>query len=854
MIKEKFLPVEVGYGAVKNLSSYNAGVDAAKEAMKAILRTSPSVVLVFASVCYSLEEVLAGVYSIVGDVPTIGATTAGEICNEQYSQSVLVTILASPYLKVHYAVGKNVSKNWRKALDEAVDDPALQSFFRNSEYKWQMRRQGKSAFALVFTPGLTKTASCNNNCIIEAIKQKSYGDFPIVGGAAADDLQMEKNYVLCGRKAYEDGLLIAIFETELQFGITLMHGLRATQNTATVTEVEGNEILSLDNEKADIVYRRLTGLSEQAQTGRDLTYAPRSVLGVTDISGKYTVNMDATITRRGGIMLTQPVSLGTVVSQMEADNDRMLLAGVGSIQLAKIRGGITEPAIGFVFYCTLRPRLMGGKSQAELAGMKETLAGKPMVGFMGYGGHGVTENGDSQHNHFSVVCLVIGNRLSHTGRVAIENRGLLDALQAQKEELISINAALMNEIYERLKTEEALRASEDKLKDFAQAVPDISMIIDEDGRYIEVFDRGTMEWKKKQEIIGMTISELFLPSDAALMYEQLRNTISSGKPQYLAHVMEIQGSVKVIEGRMAPMTYLANGRRTVALVVTDITEKYKAEKLLQETYELRRKSDFFSDIIFGNMVVDEKVIQAARKFGVDLTASLFFCLIAVVDIPDELKADSSSTAEISLKSDIICLLNQETDYLAWDSRDGVGVICSLRKEEKFKKQCTMAAQSLLKKINTSFPEVKVLVGVSNEHGGQDSLRTAYRQALHAVAVAKCQEDSEAAISYYADLGIFQLLASVGGKAQAQQFIQDKIGKLIIYDETKGTKFLETLEEILQSSSLKEVADKLFLHHKTVVFRRQRIEKILEVSLEDFEIKLALAAAVKLYKLNKILEK
>ncbi|MBP2651781.1 MAG: sensor hybrid histidine kinase [Firmicutes bacterium] len=849
MNSSNFSAIEIGYGCAKGEDSFAAGEHAVKQAMATIHMHAISVVLVFASVSYDLNEVLAGINSIVGDVLVVGATTAGEICNKLYSETVTVTVMASPYLKVHCGVGTGVAQDWEKAVDEAISSPAVQPFFRNSEYKWEMRRQGRAAFAMIFSPGSDKLSGGKSYEILEAIKQKSYGEFPIVGGDAADDWRKEEKYVLYGRQAYANSMLIAIFETELQFGISLMHGFRPTDKTAIVTAVEENEVLALDNQVAVEVYSKLTGLPEEKLVNRQLAYINGVSIGVADTAGQYLINTAACITERGGVRFNQPISVGAVITKMEADPARMALAGPSALQLAKIRGGITNPAVGLVYYCALRPKIMGDKSRSEIAGMREVLAGKPLMGFCCFAEQGVSDNGDSQYNHSSVACLVIGNNLSHTGRVAVENRQLMDALEAQKTELIRTNNALMNEIFERMKIEEALRASETKLKDFAQAVPDISMIIDEDGRYIEVFsNKQDLNWPEIK-IIGTSIDQVFPAKDAAVMLEQLKQTIISGKQQCLIHEFDFMGKHIVIEGRMAPMAYVVNEKRTVALIVVDITERQKAERMLQATYELRRKSEFLNDILAGSITVDDKALRISQSMGIDLASPLFCCLLAINNQTETMVNESKDAEYIELKSNIINLLNNgNNEYLVWDCRDGIGVLCP----ELAAENSLELARELKEKIHRCEPKMKVIVGVSNSIRGPESLRVCYRQAWSAVVATRCQDDNEGGIAHFRSLGIFQLLANIGGERQAAEFVQEKIGKLIDYDQARGTDFLATLEEVLRSANLKEAAEKLYIHHKTVVFRKQRIEKILGVSIDQFEVRLSLATAVKLHKLQHII--
>lgn len=49
--------------------------------------------------------------------------------------------------------------------------------------------------------------------------------------------------------------------------------------------------------------------------------------------------------------------------------------------------------------------------------------------------------------------------------------------------------------------------------------------------------------------------------------------------------------------------------------------------------------------------------------------------------------------------------------------------------------------------------------------------------------------------------------------------------------------------------MKEAADILGVHYKTLMFRKQRLEEILEVSLDNFSSRMAIATALNLMKLR-----
>ena len=80
------------------------------------------------------------------------------------------------------------------------------------------------------------------------------------------------------------------------------------------------------------------------------------------------------------------------------------------------------------------------------------------------------------------------------------------------------------------------------------------------------------------------------------------------------------------------------------------------------------------------------------------------------------------------------------------------------------------------------------------------------------------------------------------------FVERSLGKLIRQDTAKGTQLVSTLEEILSASNLKEAAERSFVHHKTILARKNRIETILGVSIDDVETRLTLSTAMKILRL------
>lgn len=280
----------------------------------------------------------------------------------------------------------------------------------------------------------------------------------------------------------------------------------------------------------------------------------------------------------------------------------------------------------------------------------------------------------------------------------------------------------------------------------------------------------------------------------------------------------------------------------------DITKRREVEF----AYDLQRRSDCINDIIGGIRREVEPGLVIAEKWRLQVELP-FFCCLVQLRLNKQTGLEAGAEQVWRMKRELIALLIDQPGCLVWECRNDIGVLCQPPTGEAGRETRLKLAAQLRGKIRKHRPAVTVMMGVSEESTGINGIGRSYEQARSAVLFGQCTRRKGDGIFLFRDIGIFQLLVALSGQEQTLEFIESQIGRLIAYDRQKGTKLLHTLEEILQGPNLKQVADKMYLHHKTMVFRKQRIETILGRSIDLFEVRIALAAAIKLYKLNFVLK-
>ncbi len=565
--------IEVGHGHALGAGARAAGREAALAATAAV-RTHPlSLVLVFASVSHDLAELLRGVREITRDAPLVGASTAGEIDGGELRRSVVVAALGSPEMTVHVGAAGGVARDWKAALDTALGATGVAPFFAGPQRWLEATRAGRSAFALLFTPGNTYSAPSRSHDLLEALNRRAGGRLPVFGGAAADDWRMETNFVLAGDRAIPDGVALAVVETSLQFGIAGGHGFQLAEERVVVTAASGHEALELDGRLAADRYAELAGEPRAALEGHHLAPSAGILLATSDAFGETLPLLATHLTHRGGVHFARSVAEGTVLRRLRIDREPASGAGVLALKKAILRGGVSDPALILTAHCAARPRLLGTSAGAELDSLARVLSGTPLVGFQSFGEQGLTDAGACFHANGVVSILALGRDLSGEARVAREN----EALRREVEE----RAAVLRQANEQLRRAQAQQRA------LLDSIPDQAWLKDVEGRYLAVNQSlAQLEGRAVEEMVGRTDHEIFDPERARRHRAQDEQVMASGAPlRFEQELAGASGRALWVEKIKVPFRDEQGRVAGTAGIARDMTHRRELEQLRQQNQE-----------------------------------------------------------------------------------------------------------------------------------------------------------------------------------------------------------------------------------------------------------------------------
>ena len=102
-----------------------------------------------------------------------------------------------------------------------------------------------------------------------------------------------------------------------------------------------------------------------------------------------------------------------------------------------------------------------------------------------------------------------------------------------------------------------------------------------------------------------------------------------------------------------------------------------------------------------------------------------------------------------------------------------------------------------------------------------------------------------------DLGLLHWLRHLPPDVIFENVYMRAVETLAKVDAERHTDLLPTLETYLEAPSVGEAAELLFIHRNTLSYRLERIEKLLQVDLNDPGQRLNLHVAAKCHRVNSI---
>jgi PAS domain S-box-containing protein len=143
--------------------------------------------------------------------------------------------------------------------------------------------------------------------------------------------------------------------------------------------------------------------------------------------------------------------------------------------------------------------------------------------------------------------------------------------------------------------EDKIKESEQYLNAITQALPELIFVINEEGKFIDIFTSDeSLLFLNVENSKGKFFHEVMPQEFAEMFLELVRKTVSTQKIQKIEYEMQVPAGLCWFEGRSAPLDAILEGKKSIVFVARDITVRKNNEKALREL--VATKDKFFSII------------------------------------------------------------------------------------------------------------------------------------------------------------------------------------------------------------------------------------------------------------------
>ncbi|MDW0111156.1 helix-turn-helix domain-containing protein [Sporosarcina aquimarina] len=268
---------------------------------------------------------------------------------------------------------------------------------------------------------------------------------------------------------------------------------------------------------------------------------------------------------------------------------------------------------------------------------------------------------------------------------------------------------------------------------------------------------------------------------------------------------------------------------------------FQSEQALLEK-ERNHLSSFVRDVFNNQYSTETELFEKSKVFNWRFTFPLVMISIQanISDSEDRLALyyrilDSglleriiASTMEISEENCKVLYFN-----------DSVLCFVSLKNEANLKSKLTRIGHS----VESNFSDKGYIgVSISDVVYELEELRQAYSNSMLVFTIYKENLESKSFVHFYTDLGLFRLFHNIKDTTILEEFVLEKLGPVLEYDEGKEVKLLETLRYYIKNNTnVQKTADDLYVHYNTMRYRMNTIKELgiqLDNGFELTEISLA----------------
>ena len=324
--------------------------------------------------------------------------------------------------------------------------------------------------------------------------------------------------------------------------------------------------------------------------------------------------------------------------------------------------------------------------------------------------------------------------------------------------------------------------------------------------------------------------------------------MNAGRPARAIDLVPVRAGPDVL-GLLAvgvdEKTVDTHGRRRALEHGATILALELAKERAAAEVERRLRGDLVEEVLAGGLEGDEaeRVARQAERLGHRLPQRAWVMVLepdddeteAVLAAPgrqDRLDSALSGIVRSRLPDALTLVRSASAVFLVPDD-----VASDLAAIEKLAAQILAGAAAVMKPGSAS-------VGIGNLANSVGELARSHLEARQALRLTR-RAGGRGRVASYRSLGAFRLLLEVQSPDALRRFVDELLGTLLSYAQSRDTPLLETLEALSAARWVRRAAARnLGIHINSMSYRVERIQSLTGLQLDDPETRVAISIALR----------
>lgn len=304
--------------------------------------------------------------------------------------------------------------------------------------------------------------------------------------------------------------------------------------------------------------------------------------------------------------------------------------------------------------------------------------------------------------------------------------------------------------------------------------------------------------------------------------------------QNLPEEMLKQANVKSFPIIILP--YKATPSKLISAIGKIIYANDYAQKKTIENNHYKKLHNFFSELLFSKDLSSSVLLRKASALGWDFNKS--FCIM-VIDL-----------ADLSHAKKVISIINQSTfnqAFFVFQYQQEIIIVKEANNMSE-KEELEEYGRKIEVKCQVEIPGLKITIGIGRPYKNPFDLTKSHFEARNAIRLGQLSCENKS-VFLFENLGIYKILCQVNRMEELEYYTKDNVLKLKQYDLENNSEYFKTMEAFIKfNGNINETAKYLCVHYNTVKYRLNVIRKILNLNIEDPDIRLDFLIGIKIVNL------